>query len=55
MHLNTIKERKMKERKNKLTKPKFGRKLEENMKRKIEKCGNFLLNKNLCLSFILPH
>jgi hypothetical protein len=45
----------MKERKNKLTKPKFGRKLEENMKRKIEKCGNFLLNKNLCLSFILPH
>jgi hypothetical protein len=47
------KERK-KERKNKLTKPKFGRKIEENMKRKIEKCGNSLLNKNLCLCFILP-
>jgi hypothetical protein len=41
-------------KKNKLTKPKFERKAEENMERKIEKFGNFLLGRNLCLSFILP-
>jgi hypothetical protein len=54
MRLNTIKEMKMKERKNKSVKPKFERKIEEYMKMKTEKFGNFLIDKNLCLSFIIP-
>ena len=42
MRLNAIikKRKRKKERKNKLTKPKFERKKEENTMRKVEKLGN---------------